>query len=127
NVGSSLILANDVLSHNTAFNTGVTAGGAVANRNERSLTVMGCTFVGNQATAGVTAEGGAIANTLKGSVLTVTNSTFMSNQAVGISGGEAGGGAIENDGDNGGATASITGSSFTKNTAIGGDGGVVSN
>src|SRR5262249_49238330 len=87
----------------------------------------GCTFVGNQATAGVTAEGGAIANTLNGSTLTVTNCAFLNNQAVGINGGEAGGGAIENDGDIGGVTAHISGSLFANNRAIGGDGGVVTN
>jgi hypothetical protein len=126
NVNSSLTLANDVLSYNKAFNTNTTAGGAVANRNGGSLTVTGDTFVGNQAIAGGTAEGGAIANTLKGSMLTITNSTFTNNQAVGINGGVAGGGAIENDGDVGGASARISGSSFTNNMAIGGDGGALS-
>jgi hypothetical protein len=127
NVGSSLTLANDCLSFNTAFNMTGAAGGAVANRDHGSnLTVTGCTFVGNQAISSGTAEGAAIANTLNGAMLTVINSTFINNQAVGINGGIAGGGAIENDGDVGGASASIGGSSFTNNMAIGGDGGVLS-
>src|SRR5207302_10374738 len=114
-------------SYTTAFNTVATAGGAVANRNGASLTVTGCTFVGNQAIAMGTAEGRPIANTLKGSTLTVTNSTFVNNQAAGINGGGAGGGALESDGDIGGASARISGTSFTNNMAIGGDGGMLSN
>jgi hypothetical protein len=116
NVDSLLTLRNDVLSYNQA-----TAGGAVANRNGGSLTVTGCTFLGNQATgkSGIIG-GGAIANTSDGSTLAVTDSTFIDNQAVAN---QAGGGAIEDIGGKG-AGATINGCVFTGNRAIGTDGGV---
>jgi hypothetical protein len=126
NVGSTLHLANDVFSYNVASGV-VTAGGAIANRNGGNLTVTSTTFLANQATARATCEGGAIANTLKASTLTVSNCMFIGNQAVGSDGAEANGGAIENDGDIGGATANICDSTFTANRAVGGDGGVVQN
>jgi hypothetical protein len=125
NVNSTLTLVNDVLSYNEAIGT-TTAGGAVANRNGGTLNVSGTTFLNNQVIASVLGEGGAIANTLDGSTLVANNCTFLGNEVVGNNGGSAGGGAIENDGDVKGASATINGCIFTGNKVIGGDGGAIS-
>jgi hypothetical protein len=125
NVNSTLTLANDVLSYNEAIGT-TTAGGAVANRNGGILNVTGTTFLKNQVIASLYGEGGAIANTLDGSALVANNCTFLGNEAIGTNGGSTGGGAIEDDGDVKGASATFNGCIFTGNMAIGSDGGVIS-
>src|SRR5262249_3119752 len=112
NVDSLLALANDLLSYNQAIGTS-TAGGAVANRNCGTLTVSGSSFLGNQAIAtGTRAEGGAIANTLDGSTMTAAGCTFIGNQAIGTNGASAAGGAIEDDGDFRGASATVNACTF---------------
>ena len=129
NVGSSLTLANDVLSYNESDTFG--SGGAIYNRNGASLAVTASTFIGNRAIGskhGGLGGGGAIYN-LPGSTATVSHSTFIGNQAIGgdsgvfadnfrasLGGGE--GGAIHNDG-----RFTIENSTFSGNQAIGGNGG----
>jgi hypothetical protein len=125
NVNSTLTLANDMLSYNEAIGT-TTAGGAVANRNGGTLNVSSSTFLKNQVIASFSGEGGAIANTLNGSALVANNCTFLANEVIGTNGGSTGGGAIEDDGDVKGASATIDGCVFTGNKAMGGDGGVIS-
>src|SRR5262249_43690518 len=49
NAGSTLTIANDILSYNEAVNSEFEAGGgAINNRNGANLTVTGSTFIGNQ-------------------------------------------------------------------------------
>jgi len=129
NVGSSLTLANDILSYNESVNAG--SGGAINNHQGGTLTVTASTFIGNKAIGskqGGLGGGGAIYN-LDASTATVSHSTFIGNQAFGgdsgvvannfrhaIGGAE--GGAIHNDGH-----FTIMSSTFTGNQAIGGNGG----
>ena len=99
NVGSIVNLANDVFSSNTAFYPG------------RSYL----------------SQGGAVAN-WNGADLTVTQCTFVENQADahGTGSGIALGGAISNNSDGApGSTLLIVNSVFLNNRAIGGDGGIV--
>jgi hypothetical protein len=125
NANSSLTLANDVLSYNEAIGT-TTAGGAVANRNGGTLNVSGTSFLKNQVIASSYGEGGAIANTLDGSTLVANNCTFLGNETIGTNGASTDGGAIEDDGDAKGASATINGCIFTGNKGIGSDGGTIS-
>jgi hypothetical protein len=125
NVNSTLTLANDVLSYNEAIGT-TTAGGAVANRNGGTLNIRGTSFLKNQVIASSSGEGGAIANTLDGSTLVANNCTFLGNETIGTNGASTAGGAIEDDGDTKGASATINGCVFTGNRAIGSDGGTIS-
>lgn len=147
---ANLTLTNDILLNNTAQgfenagngpldefrHLGGAAGGAVANVG--TLTVTGCTFIGNQALGfngqqgdnvfpnlgagrfpGI-ALGGGIWNWLTGSA-TVTNSRFIDNLAhggdmsTGSFAGLANGGAIYNDND-----LTVAGSLFYGNRAVGG-------
>jgi hypothetical protein len=136
NVGSTLTLANDVLSDNVAFgdpNLGgrstFPVGGAVRSRNSATLTVTHCTFTANQAVGtdgGGNAWGGGIANDT-GSVATVTGCTFTGNRAVGGDGGKSSSGQpILGHGEGGGianfSTLTVTNSTFAANQAIGGNG-----
>src|SRR5262249_17487084 len=126
NAGSSLTLANDVLSNNEALSDagGNAQGGAIVNVSGASLTVGNCLFTQNQAlgnSGGSQANGGAIVNSA--SRLMVSHSTFSGNQARGGDGGGNGnGGAIVNTQS---ATATVSDSTFTGNQATGGHGGVV--
>ena len=101
NVGSTLILARDVLSHKQALGAPGVPG--VPSRS---------------------AFGGAIMNA-SGATLTVTDSLFTANRAVGGEGGagrnQGFGGGLEN----AASTATIRRSTFIGNKAIGGDGGVL--
>ena len=105
-----------------------TPGGAISTGGSPA-TVTSCTFDGNTDFARI-AQGGAIStDTTPGSpagLMTISNSTFTGNQAVGangandllyVSGGEALGGAIFNF-----TPLTITNSTFTDNLAKGGDG-----
>src|SRR6516164_719793 len=64
NAGSTLTIANDILSYNEAVNADFAdGGGAIGNRNGATLSVTGSTFIGNQAIGrdgGGVAGGGAI-------------------------------------------------------------------
>jgi hypothetical protein len=87
-----------------------------------NVTVTGSLIANNLAT-GFNALGGGIAmetgfvENASANILTVTDSTFQGNQAIGTTAfGEAYGGAIHTDP---GATISVTGSSFQDNTASG--------
>jgi hypothetical protein len=135
NVGSTLIVANDVLSNNEAIDGVAADGGAIANRNGATLTVSQSTFIGNQAIGsgnGASGYGGGI-NNIHGSTATVSGSTFKGNRAIG--GGSGGatsgqpfvglgeGGGIYNEGTSSGATLTVENSTFTGNQAIGGNGG----
>jgi hypothetical protein len=140
NVGSILNLANDMFSSNTAFYPGrsyLSQGGAVANWNGATLTVTECTFTDNQANAqgsgsGI-ALGGAISNNsdgAPGSTLTILNSAFLSNAAIGgdggtVSSGQTSVGTAEAGAINNGGHSSLTvlGSTFSGNMAIAGNGG----
>jgi hypothetical protein len=137
NMGSTLTLANDVLSNNEAVaNSSVfdasCIGGAVANFSA-TLTVRDSTFSGNQALGlknGHIARGGAIIN-VQGATTNVARSTFTNNRAVGGDGGKLAGsagvtgfaasGAIDNQG---GCTLTVVDSTFTGNQAIAGSGAV---
>ncbi len=132
NVGSALLLANDVLSYNTAAQNdrGNARGGAVANYNGGALTATGSTFVLNQAVGAVKErepDGGAIFNATS---TTLVGCTFTANRSIVSDGGiltsgfdflgVAGGGAITNSFE---ATLTVVNSTFTGNQAIAGSGG----
>jgi hypothetical protein len=138
--GSTLALTNDLFSHNEAVQGGnfFASGGALGNWNGANTTVSGCTFIDNvangQGSASGRAFGGAIVNDgiVGGSHSTVTieNSTFIGNEAIGGNGGiatsgkpdvgVADGGAIENAGH---SSLTVVGSTFSGNLAIAGNGG----
>jgi hypothetical protein len=126
NMGSTLTLANDVLSNNQVGSDpgGTAQGGAIGNVAGANLTLSNSLFSHNQAkgsSGGGAANGGAIVNSA--SRLTVSHSTFMGNQALGgDGGGNVQGGAIL---INQSGTATVSDSTFTGNQVIGGDGGVV--
>jgi hypothetical protein len=95
-------------------------GGAILNASS-TLALANDVLSFNQATV----KGGGICN-LPGSVLTVANSTFIDNRAIGKATDPsvyAEGGAIWN--AEHGVTAAVSGCTFTGNQAIGADGGVV--
>jgi hypothetical protein len=132
NVGSVLTLVNDVFSNNRAVGSNSDSssmgGGALTSRNGAVLTVLACSFIGNEAIGrdGGFGEGGAIWNR---ATATITGSTFTGNRAVGGDGGRvagsiiigvANGGAVFNQS---GATMTVVNSVFTGNEAIGGNGG----
>ncbi len=139
-VGSTLALTNDVLSYNQATYGGTNefaSGGALGNWNGASTLVSGCTFLDNvasgQGSAGGTAKGGAIENDETGAnraSLTVQNSTFIGNEALGgdsviVKPGKSGGGSAS-----GGAIASaahamlaVITCTFSGNRAIAGNAG----
>jgi hypothetical protein len=118
-------------------------GGAIFSpSNGPDVTVIRCTFQGNQAIGGDggvlptgafavgSASGGAI-HCEGSSTLTVIDSTFRGNQAIGGSGGSAAKGSNQGDYDvdaadggaiacHGGATLVLSGSLFANNQAIGG-------
>jgi hypothetical protein len=135
-VTNSTFLDNQVGAKNVADQV---EGGAIYNSNTgSSATIIGSTFVGNQAIEGdgnlsnnnkeVGAIGGALHNGGT-SILTVENSTFIANQVFGGNGGSADknattygvgfalGGAIGNDQ---GGTLVLDGSTFKNNQALGG-------
>ena len=93
NIGSTLTLANDVLSNNEALGRvhqrdPYGAGGAISNRNGGTLTVTRLHLhrqPGHRQRRRRPADGGAIFNA--GSTATVTGSTFTGNQAIGGNGG----------------------------------------
>src|SRR5205807_558319 len=91
NVGSTLTLANDVLSFNVCLGSNFEAqGGAISNVNGATLTVISSMFIDNRADGRVKntnfAEGGAIFNSSGSSGganhATIIGSTFMGNQAI---------------------------------------------
>jgi hypothetical protein len=136
--GSTLALTNDVFSYNQATNAGSGAfsfGGALGSVNGANTTVSGCTFRHNvangQGSETGSAFGGAIYTTGNSSTLTVQNSTFIDNKAIGGDGvtakgghgrGMAQAGAIESEG---GANSSltVTNCTFSGNMAIAGNAG----
>jgi hypothetical protein len=135
--GSTLALTNDVFSYNEAA-----GGGALDIANGANATVSGCTFRDNVANAQGSesgdAAGGAILNDETGansSTLTVQNSTFTGNEAIGGNGvvanpdkphgvGDAQAGAIESEGA---AGLTVTNCTFSGNMAIAGNGGSAAN
>ena len=81
---------------------------------------MSCRPIEPSAAASDFADHGGAISSRNGDPQCHRNSTFIDNQAIGgASGGNAYGGAIENDA----ATATVTGSIFAGNQAVGGDGG----
>jgi hypothetical protein len=97
--------------------TGGAQGGAIADRPSVSATFLSCSFTGNQANSGggTDAEGGAIDNRV-GATVTISDSQFISNSALGSGlGAFAGGGAVDNS-----QTMAIANSLFTDNSAQGG-------
>jgi hypothetical protein len=96
-------------------------GGAIGDEPGTNLTVLNCTFTGNQANSGGgnqaegEAEGGAIRNGVAATA-TISNSQFISNSAIGTGvGALAAGGALSN-----AATAMISNCLFIGNSAVGG-------
>ena len=95
------------------------SGGAGIRNAGSTLTLANDVFSYNEA---VEINGGAISS-LGNGTLTVTDSTFVSNQILGeANGGIAQGGAMFIDN---GSTATVSHSTFVANRAVGGDGGVV--
>src|SRR5262249_50695809 len=146
--GSTLTLNRDVLQNNTATasnNTVDVFGGGLL--NEGNATVVSCTLSGDQPLGGgggsffAASVGGGIDN-FGGATLTVTDSTFTGNQALGAPAPSPDfpnfgiGGAIENNAGldlSAPSTATITGCVFTDNLAGGtaanvdGNGGALDN
>jgi hypothetical protein len=92
-------------------------GGAIGNNPGVNLAVLNCSFTGNQANSGggSTAVGGAIVDWLGDSV-TISDSHFINNSAIGSSNGaQAEGGAVGNI-----QTMTISNSLFAGNSASGG-------
>jgi hypothetical protein len=129
NVGSTLTLANDVLSYNKAV-AGEANGGAISNQIGATLTVTGSKIIGNQAVGsgnGSNAFGGGIENP-SGSTASLSGCTFAGNKAVGGDGGKVtngssfiglgNGGGIHNFG-----SLTVVNSTFTANQAMAGNGG----
>ncbi|HVS34351.1 MAG TPA: hypothetical protein VMS17_02150, partial [Gemmataceae bacterium] len=137
-IGATVYITNDVFSNNRAL----VASGALENVGGSSITgpdpataiISGTTFIGNKAIGspnGSTnpylefdgfapgtgaAEGGAIDDD---GILTLTNSTFINNQALGVPGSDgvnasAHGGALSVDG-----SATVSGTTFVGNQAVG--------
>jgi hypothetical protein len=134
NVGSTLILANDVFSCNEARHGGqsmFTVGGGVA-AWRATLVVTDSAFVGNRAVSddgGYGANGGGIF--VSASIASVTRCTLTGNQAVGGAGGVANNDALTDVGialgggvvSKGTSTLTVEDSTFTGNQALGGSGG----
>src|SRR5262249_28512111 len=129
-------------------NTSFAEGGAIFNSHGSSgganhATIIGCTFLGNQAIAGQGSAGSSFLGIANGgalhnegdSTLTVENSTFIGNQAIAGNGSTAGknassfvmdcanGGAVANDETIDGGALVVSGCAFTNNQAIGGSSG----
>ena len=109
---------------------GFAAGGALSGDSGSSMDVEGSVFSGNAATAGNSAEGGAIKDVGGGNGvgtpagLTVSGSSFVNNQAVGLSvsagsPGNASGGALFNTS----GILAISNSQFLGNQALAGSAG----
>jgi predicted outer membrane repeat protein len=105
----------------TAFISGCTFennssdyGGAISS-HENTLTIVGSTFSGNEATGG----GGAIYNSGASGSLTLIESTISSNAVTGQGGGEVGGGIAHYHG-----TLAISNTTITNNTTTWAGGGV---
>ena len=117
NVGSTLTVADDVLSDNQAVGVvGVVArGGAIKNQAGATLLATDSLFSHNQTVgaSGTNANGGGINNF--GSTLTVSHSTFIANRSLGGgNGGTGNGGAINSQQS---ATATVSHSTFLGNQA----------
>src|SRR5262249_12834546 len=81
-----------------------------------SLSVSGCGFVHNVASSTRFAESGALDNEV--CLATITNCSFVANQAVGSSGGSAAAGALTNLQ----STMTLSNCTLIGNAAVGGDG-----
>src|SRR5207249_4471787 len=82
----NLTVASTVLS----YNVGMNHGGAIANAPFAILTVVNSSFIGNQAVSRdplAITEGGAIYNSNRGNVTTITGCSFISNRGLGGDGG----------------------------------------
>ncbi|HJT36112.1 MAG TPA: hypothetical protein VJ783_29085 [Pirellulales bacterium] len=130
NGGSTVNLANDIFANNAALDH----GGAITNGPGSVLSVVNCSFLGNQALGQVGSayvEGGAIWNTDNtgaGATATVVDCTFIGNRARAADGGkltgsvlgETAGGAIHSEGPD---SLTVRNSTFVDNQAIAGNGG----
>jgi hypothetical protein len=138
NVGSTLTLANDVLSSNVSLGNDYEAqGGGISNLNGATVNVSDSTFLDNRADGrskhAVFAEGGALFSsygvTGGANRATVSRCTFIGNQAIAsnLGGpnttdkGIANGGALHNEGA---STLTVENSTFIGNQAIAGNGAV---
>jgi hypothetical protein len=121
NNGSTLTVANDILSNNEAITVagGTSRGGAISNISGAMLTVTDSLLIHNQCRGGIGNQGSGIFNS--GSRAAIAGSTLMANLAHGGGGGGAAGGGIYNDQ---GASVTVTACLFIGNQAISGDGGV---
>src|SRR5262249_22285258 len=129
NTGSTLTLANDVLSNNQALGVpgAPIQAGAIGNVASSFLTVSYSTFINNQvigsAGSGNTGSWRAAPLSTGGSTAMISHGTFIGNQAIGGDG--DGDGGFARAGAIGGAgTLTIEDSTFTGNRAIGGNGHV---
>jgi hypothetical protein len=138
NVGSSLVVANDTFSYNSA-GSGADAdwlpGGAISNLHHASLSATDTAFISNQAVApdgNWGGNGGAIANFE--SDITLVRCSFTGNLVKGGNGGTTNGsanGSHDLNDAQGGAIVNKVGShltvkncTFTANQAIGGNGAI---
>src|SRR5207244_4402067 len=96
------------------------AGGGISNQFSGTLTVSGCSFTGNLATAGLSigSQGGAIANE-SNTPVSVSSSAFTGNATDGF------GGAISSFGGSHMTTLSVSNSAFTSNSAPDSSGGAI--
>jgi hypothetical protein len=135
--GSTLALTNDVFCDNKAAFAGIGSGsfGGALGSFGANTTVSGCTFRHNvangQGSEGGDAFGGAIYTAPNTSTLTVQNSTFIGNEAIGGDGvtavdgdgrGMAQAGAIESEGA-ANSSLTVTNCTFSGNMAIAGNAG----
>jgi hypothetical protein len=130
NGGSTVNVANDLFAYNAALDH----GGAITNGPGSVLTVVNCSFLGNQALGQVGSqyvEGGAIWNTNNrgaGATAMVVDCTFIGNRVRAADGGsvrggvlgETGGGAIHSEGPD---FLTVRNCTFVGNQAIAGRGG----
>ncbi|MBS0262142.1 MAG: hypothetical protein JSS02_09355 [Planctomycetes bacterium] len=134
---STALITDSVFIGNLATGATTNYGGALGNFGNSQMTVRNSTFIGNQARGlagvgepGQAGFGGAIATRPgtvndSGSTTTIQSSVFVSNQAIGgaggtgQNGGDAGGGALFNNG----SELIVTSSSLTGNVSVGGTAG----
>ncbi len=127
--GAKLSVSQSLLAGNQASAINLSFGGAVYNQG--TATIVSSQFTSNQAEGSDTSFdnypqgvggnlGGAIMND-DGATMTVSKTSFDSNEASGASGGDALGGAIDNESSLAttlGVTVTVTKSTFTNNEAI---------
>jgi hypothetical protein len=134
--GSGVVRVGDGVGGGIA--TAMVGAGAPAGSAAQNLTVTGCTFTDNEAVGGAGNTGGVTTGagiggglqTNFGSTVTVSNSGFSGNQAVGSDGvaGQSGGAGLGGGITNlGGSSLTVSGCTLSVNSATGGAGGAGQN